>query len=944
MLRPVVQGPFVKGIIASSDPITQPKGSVSRISNLLYTVRGALTTCDGTAVVNAFDGLAAPGLRGRFESTTLFEPIGVAPYYLVLAPDASFPLGPPQDLAVSTTGSGTLPADTYFYVVTALDGAGGETPVSNEVFAAVGANSSITICWNVVPNAWAYNVYRGLTSGSEMVLSGVGLPVPQPAPLTVRVCFTDGGATPFPPGGLPVASVTNEPYVLISPPAIAGFNPTGRALVTLAGATSGSFYVGKSVVLEGTGSAYYNGVAASVVSIVSSTQLVIQSATWAPPSRPGFQNTVGGDLQDPGPVTDTTQQVVLYKMPNSLTLPIPYTDANVVALFPMCPPSLGVPPSGGTGGPTSLPGATASGGIIGMTSRIPQMAQFTNRVAMALGNGFVPQVYWDSTGSPVNPAPTGPITGVSVDAYGVVTVTTSTSLSVTDPTSKGFLPVGTNVVLAGIADPLYNGVFVVISVAITTMTSSFTVRNLAAIGEAPSSGGTWTDTATPIINVFLPAYPAWAASTIYAVNAVVQPDTPNGFYYTCVFPGESGLTQPAFPTIVGNQIEDGTAVWQNSGSSAGPAPPGAGHLSIYSGSLWLWNTYPTDSTNGIAGPTSIQMSDVDNPFSWNPVNQAFIDKDDGSDGMGLATFTISAEGIPPEGSLVAFKNFAGYQIVGVFGSSNFAIQRIRSDMGCSAPRTIHFVPGFGIMRYAHLGIANFDGVRDTLISEEVRPFLFASNSRLTADIVPIDPYWLAMSYSDLTASPAMYVTAIPVGSNSLGALTRLLCYDIVLKSWAIIDLPFSISTIYQARSSEVTSPITLFGGFSDGVLQRWQANDVLWLTGGGASELPLVVAWSVTPADTEGRTPDQKMQFRRVTVRGISNGASSLSVTPIINGSPFTLQTYPIPVSGDYEVFSGVFKNGWRFGARLSGAGPIEIDRVGYQLVDKALGTPGVIS
>ena len=84
---------------------------------------------------------------------------------------------------------------------------------------------------------------------------------------------------------------------------------------------------------------------------------------------------------------------------------------------------------------------------------------------------------------------------------------------------------------------------------------------------------------------------------------------------------------------------------------------------MFAGSLWAWNTAPTNTSNGLDGPTSLRMSDANNPNSWNPINQAFLDKDDGSEGSGLSPFTISGFGIPPEGSLVAFKQFAGYQIV-----------------------------------------------------------------------------------------------------------------------------------------------------------------------------------------------------------------------------------------------------------------------------------------
>lgn len=79
-------------------------------------------------------------------------------------------LQPPvqANLASSGTGGG-LAAATYFYKVTAKNGAG-ETIASNEKSITVtGSSSKITVSWAEVPGATAYVVYRGTVTNTENV-------------------------------------------------------------------------------------------------------------------------------------------------------------------------------------------------------------------------------------------------------------------------------------------------------------------------------------------------------------------------------------------------------------------------------------------------------------------------------------------------------------------------------------------------------------------------------------------------------------------------------------------------------------------------------------------------------------------------------------------------------------------------------------------------------
>lgn len=890
---------------------------------MIMTDRGGLSDCDGSGIINAFGGSVTSG-RGRFEDAFLFSPTGVSSYYLVLAQSLDKPLVPPHLQSVAPEGSGSFPAGTYYYVITALDGAGGETTVSNEIFTTISSGfAGITLVWYVVPNAFGYNIYRGSTSGSELQMVGVGLPVLQPNPITGTVTFNDTITNPQP-------TYTLASWSRIHP---------RNTIFTFATTIPNSIQSGQSFIVTGTSiDGTYTG-----FSKISSTTLSRVSVFGIPGNISGTGGTIQGGGTSP-PVVNTTQQTVLYLMPSG-TIPVSYSAANIVAYFPASLNGFGQPPSGGTGGGgTTTAGisgqgnSTPSGGVVGLTSIIPQMVQFTNRVAIALGNGFPPQLYSDATGTPTNPAFTGAIASVSVTGD-QVTVTVSGLVTIT----ANNLPLGSNVILSGMSDSSYNGAFPVIAVS-PGAGGTFTVRNPTASGGA--STGTFTTSTVPITNTFIPAYPGWVTNSQYAVNSVVQPvTTPETYYFIAVQAGVSGGSEPTWTnaSVLGQEISDGTIIWKNAGSiqSSAPPPPGAGHIIVYSGSLWVLNTYPSNTASGLDGPCSMRMSDVNNPISWNPINQAFLDKDDGTEGMGFATFTISAEGIPPEGSLVAFKNYAGYQIVGVFGSSNFSIQRIRSDMGCFAPRSIWFVPGYGVARYSHLGVALFDGVQDTVISEEMRPYLFPSNNQDNSDITVADANWIPASQGCLTANPPMYVFAIPIG-NSGGQLTRILNYDLVLKCWGgPVDLPFPISSMTQVRPI-TSNPLTIFGGFSDGTLQRWQAGDILWYTGDPVANTP--VLWSMKSPEAFSNPADQKLEWRRLAIRGFSDGAITIAITPYVNGKAKPVRNYTIPSSGDFEVFCGPRLDGLRFNAIISGSGGIEISRLDYQLYPKALGVPSICS
>jgi hypothetical protein len=931
--KPIPVAPLMKGIAAETDPYSQPKGTVPRASNFLWNKRGACDVCDGSQLVHAFNG-AVQSSRGKVMADFLFNPTGVSSYYLALIKVLDIPLGAPQNLTASAGTGGNLAAGTYYYKVTAIDGAGGETTASNVANATVAANGKITLAVNVVPNAQSYNIYRSGFALSQTLIYP-STPFLQAASGQITASFVDDGTA---------ATGFSDTISLMRP----YFSSTTIAEMTLVGLVASHYIIGSTFFVVGASPFQWNQTY-TVLQLLSSNTVLVKINSGTIPSTPTTTGLTSTNTVS-APNSDNTQQTALFQMPvipgAPATLPTSYNNANIVALFPAdIQPNPdgggggGSGGGGGTGGGGSSGGgaSTPSGGTAGNVSFIPQMVQFTNRVAIALGNGFPPQLFSDSTGTPTNPATAGAITTITVDAFGVVTVTVPTGhgLSVTPSQAGG------NVIIAGVSNSAFNYVGPTIAVVSSTQ---YKVRNLAAIGQV-GSGGTSTTTSLPIISTFVPGFPTWATAVAYSQNSVVTPTVSNGHYYTAKQGGVSGGSQPSFPTGTGAQVADGSIIWQEAGlvNTAAPPPPGCGHITVYAGSLWMLNTSPTNTATGIDGPCSLRMSDVNNPNSYNPINQAFLDKDDGTEGTALSSFTIAAQGIPPEGSLIAAKNYAAYQIIGVFGSTNLTIQRTRSDMGCISPRTMQFVPGFGIVRYTHLGFAVFDGVEDRIISEDVRPFLFPTEDYSEQDITVLDASWQSVMWGFQTASPPMFCVAAPIGQSG-GQLTRLFCYDLVLKAWAIVDLPFAISTASQFKTISA-NPVTIFGGFSDGLLSRWQAGDQMWDVGATGARSPSNVTWSVKLPDVAAQIADTKLNCRRLAIRGINTTAvSPITVTPFVNGVAKSSQNYAIPASGDFEVFASYMLDGLRFSAIISGNGQLELDRFSFHVSEKAAGTAKVIS
>lgn len=857
----VAQKKWLKGVNSAASVFAQPPGSFPRDSNVVYTRRGSLITCDGSQLITTprltvfppHPPASGPDNVGPLIEVFLFEPTGLPNAYYAIIKQPNIGLVRVAGLvAVDGGAAGNLSAGTYQWVVTALDGAGGETGPSTVSSVVLAANHKGSLTWTALTFATGYNVYRTIANGSIFLLVN--------------------GSTP----------ITTNAYV----------------------------------------------------DNIADAGLGTQTA----------------------PIIDTTQTSQFLK----LTTP-DYSFIGPIASLPAdaLPSKDGTPGGGGGGfggggGGGGIGGGTSggqpptpAGGVSGNISPIPQIAQFIGKMMLALGNGYPPQ----------------------------------------------------------------------------------------------SSDGV---TMTPLLNTFVASYPARTNATVQVIGDLMAL---GGVLYKATQGGTTAAAPPAFNAALGQSTADGTVIWVSQGPvNAVPAPRGAAHEIVYAGSLWVFNTSPTNTSDNFDGPSCLKMSDLNNPNSWNPLNVAFLDKDDGSQGMGLATFTIAESGIPPTGSLVAFKEFSTFQVNGVFGASNFSIQRAQTDLGCVAPRTIQFVPGYGIVRMTHLGIAMFDGVRDRLLSEEIRPYIFGGLS----DVTGVDWNYIWFAKAALTANPPMYCCAVPVipsmtinhlnvasvtaqasgavplspgtyylryfiqdtqgnywrsdefsvtigagqtigivlsapfptayrgyiwygttpgGENTLstlaanatepiavlvnpgipsgvpftssGMLFRLLCYDLILKSWTIIDLPFAISVLKQFRTLG-TIPITAMAGFSDGSLRRWQAGDIDWDLGATVAGAPdLKVHASVRTPEVFGKDASDRVYFRQLAIRGRGDPTSIRVLTSVngVSGSSLAAQALSVlPMGGsEFIAYAELGITGVDAHSDLSWSGPLEIDSVDWLAIAKAI-------
>ncbi len=68
------------------------------------------------------------------------------------------------------------------------------------------------------------------------------------------------------------------------------------------------------------------------------------------------------------------------------------------------------------------------------------------------------------------------------------------------------------------------------------------------------------------------SYTAWQASTPYLAGDFRVPTVDNGLTYECTQAGTSGLTQPQWPDVPGQTVQDGSVVWTCREKEEAPNP------------------------------------------------------------------------------------------------------------------------------------------------------------------------------------------------------------------------------------------------------------------------------------------------------------------------------------------------------------------------------------
>jgi hypothetical protein len=196
----------------------------------------------------------------------------------------------------------------------------------------------------------------------------------------------------------------------------------------------------------------------------------------------------------------------------------------------------------------------------------------------------------------------------------------------------------------------------------------------------------------------------------------------------------------------------------------------------------------------------------------------------------------------------------------------------------------------------------------------------------------------------------MYLCAMPL-IGSAGSITRIFCYDLVMKAWAVLDLPWEITSLstvsvgegyplvlagmtdttieplgaeYSARGGgRVGSRVGSRVGDSSnliGAIQRLQVGDPNWDQGGAEQS---AVQWSFRSPEVFGEGGTQRLFYEQATITGYGSPAmvQSIIATLWLDGVQIGPQAIDLVPTGDstFTARVSIFLNGNRAHLDISG-------------------------
>ncbi len=282
-------------------------------------------------------------------------------------------------------------------------------------------------------------------------------------------------------------------------------------------------------------------------------------------------------------------------------------------------------------------------------------------------------------------------------------------------------------------------------------------------------------------------------------------------------------TDPTGGTADG--YNSGTEVWLNIGQ-ANLSPPGAAFAFQHLNYLFLWGVGIIYGPDGLTGPDALWQSNFGAPLIFDPTNTTFAGKGDGTTAQGGAVYSLSEAGIAATPQLVLFKDASTYSFLNEF--PNASLVEVSGGLGCIAPNTIQFIGGYGVMRLSYAGVTLFDGQLEhvTEYTDAIRGYLFGT----IPGVAPVDFTQIQSCVSTQSVNPPFYMFFAPLVGGD-GKVTRGFGYDFGLKQWFIMDLPFPITAagfLPQAVVALSAGYQSVIGGANDGTVRRIFAGDPDW--------------------------------------------------------------------------------------------------------------------